>query len=191
MNLTWDFGELIGALVFAAERHRDQRRKDRFQTPYVNHLLAVVDILWNVGGERDRDTLLAGVLHDIVEDTATRESELAKRFGAAVAGIVAEVSDDKTLPKAERKRLQVVQSPHKSAAARRVKIADATANVRDLVDNAPAGWSNERQLDYVRWARAVIAGIRDTSVQMECLFDESCSLAEAAIRERSEAPPTA
>ena len=54
--------------------------------------------------------LQAAVLHDTVEDTDTSYEELEKTFGPEVKGIVNEVSDDKSLPKMERKALQVFNS---------------------------------------------------------------------------------
>src|SRR5262252_1628928 len=96
--------DILAALRFAAERHRTQTRKDG-ETPYVNHLIDVAELLARVGGVRERDVLVAAILHDTVEDTGTKPDELAAEFGARVAGIVVEVSDDKSLPKQERKRL--------------------------------------------------------------------------------------
>src|SRR5437868_9453111 len=98
---------LLKALAFAAHKHRDQRRKDADASPYINHPIALADVLVNEGGVTDIEVLCAALLHDTVEDTATTHEELIAAFGARIARIVAEVTDDQHRPKAERKRLQV------------------------------------------------------------------------------------
>src|SRR5436305_15011986 len=108
-----DIGILLDALEFASIKHRDQRRKDQERSPYINHPIAVARTLW-AAGIRDQTTLVAGVLHDTIEDTQTTREELAERFGDAIAGVVAEVTDDKSLPKQQRKELQVEHAPHLS-----------------------------------------------------------------------------
>ena len=100
-------GRLLEAANFAALKHRDQRRKDPYKTPYINHPLAVAYVLWKEGGVTDLATLQAALLHDTVEDTATEEAELEAQFGDEVAAIVKECSDDKSLAKWQRKKHQV------------------------------------------------------------------------------------
>ncbi|MGH8733189.1 MAG: HD domain-containing protein, partial [Burkholderiales bacterium] len=97
---------LLRALAFAAHKHRDQRRKDAAASPYINHPIALADVLVNEGGVTDVEVLCAALLHDTVEDTATTLEELEETFNPRIARIVAEVTDDQNLPKAERKRLQ-------------------------------------------------------------------------------------
>ena len=104
-----DSSTLIAAIAFAADKHRNQRRKDAEASPYINHPIALANLLVNEAGVEDQRVLLAAILHDTVEDTMTTEQELVRHFGKEVADIVIEVTDDKALPKAERKRLQVVQ----------------------------------------------------------------------------------
>jgi len=165
-----DPGELLAALEFAAAKHRDQRRKDAAASPYINHPLAVVNLLW-AHGVRHRVPLLAAVLHDTIEDTATTRDELVERFGEAVADCVAEVTDDKSLPKDRRKQLQIEHAPHLSTHAKLVKLADKICNVRDLTDSPPANWPDERRAQYFVWAKAVVAGLRGTNAGLEHAFD--------------------
>ena len=164
-------GEVIRALVFAAARHRNQRRKDTERSPYINHLLDVVDLLWRVGGVRDKATLVAAALHDTVEDTGTTPEEIEAAFGREVRGLVLEVTDDKSLPKETRKRLQIEHAPHKTPRAKLIKLADKIANVRDIRAHPPEDWPTERRVEYVRWARAVVAGMRGASAALEAEFD--------------------
>lgn len=159
------------ALSFAAHKHRDQRRKGSEQAPYVNHLIAVLELLVHEGGVDDPAVLVAAVLHDTIEDTETSLDELRSAFGAEVAAIVAEVSDDRSLKKEERKRLQIEHAPHLSPRARLVKLADKTSNLRDVADHPPAGWSLQRRQEYFDWARAVVDGLRGTHPQLEAVFD--------------------
>ncbi len=162
---------LVAAVAFAAEKHRHQRRKDAEASPYINHPIALADVLANEGGVDDEVVLMAAILHDTVEDTETTGEELAGLFGAAVAGIVLEVTDDRTLPKAERKRRQVAHSPALSGRAKLVKLADKICNLRDIAARPPADWSAQRRRDYVRWAKAVVDGLRGVHPGLESLFD--------------------
>ncbi len=162
---------LLQAIEFAAERHTSQRRKDAEHSPYINHPIAVAAVLAVEGGVEDEALLLAAVLHDTVEDTRTSIEEIEERFGAEVAGLVGEVTDDKSLPKMERKRLQVEHAPHASARAKQLKIADKICNLRDMAISPPVGWSVERMLEYVRWARAVVEGCRGVNPQFDAVFD--------------------
>ena len=162
---------IFDALRFAAVRHSRQRRKDVDESPYINHPIAVVDTLWRVGGVRHVPTLVAGILHDTVEDTDTTPGELRARFGEEVAAIVLEVTDDRELPKAERKRLQVEHAPQRSLPAKCVKLADKICNLRDVTHSPPPGWSLGRRREYFDWAALVVAGLRGANPAMEELFD--------------------
>ena len=167
-----DFSLFLTALQFAAERHRDQRRKDSSASPYINHPIQVAELMWRVGGVREITTLLAGLLHDTVEDTATRPDEIRDLFGEAVLSLVMEVTDDKRLPKAERKRLQIVNAPHKSRAARQIKLADKASNVRDITQSPPATWSLERKREYLNWSEQVVNGLRGLNPELEAYYDQ-------------------
>jgi len=156
---------------FAAEKHRTQRRKDRAQSPYINHPIEVAAILAR-HGVTDLVTLQAAILHDTVEDTDTTPAELVERFGRDVADVVAEVTDDKRLPKAVRKQLQVEHAPHLSTRARLVKLGDKISNVREVTQSPPDGWSVERRLEYLGWTEQVIAGCRGCNAELEALYDE-------------------
>jgi guanosine-3',5'-bis(diphosphate) 3'-pyrophosphohydrolase len=164
---------LIQALDFAASKHRDQRRKDAAASPYINHPIALANVLANEAGIDDERVLIAAVLHDTVEDTETTEQELAREFGQEVAGIVLEVSDDKALPVAERKRLQVEHAAALSRRAKLVKLADKICNLRDVADNPPMGWSLTRKREYFDWAKAVVDNLRGAHPGLESIFDES------------------
>jgi guanosine-3',5'-bis(diphosphate) 3'-pyrophosphohydrolase len=165
--------DLLAAIDFAAEKHRRQKRKDRESSPYVNHPIQVAELLARVGKVDERDVLLAAILHDTLEDTETTRAELVGRFGTRVAGLVAEVTDDKSLPKAERKRLQVEHAPGLSHGAKLIKLGDRICNVRDVAASPPLGWSRPRRVDYLYWSRQVVAGCRGASPALEREFDQT------------------
>jgi guanosine-3',5'-bis(diphosphate) 3'-pyrophosphohydrolase len=164
-------GLILSALRFAADKHRHQRRKDSHESPYINHPIEVVQLLWEVGTVRDPVALAAGALHDTIEDTDTDVGELEEAFGAEVRAVVQEVSDDKSLPKQTRKRLQVEHAPAKSTRAKLVKLADKISNLGDLLDSPPADWDLVRKREYGAWARSVVAGMRGTNAALEARFD--------------------
>ncbi|MCI0417965.1 MAG: HD domain-containing protein [Acidobacteria bacterium] len=162
---------LLRALHFAADKHRDQRRKGCDACPYINHLIEVAEILSRVGGIEDLATLQAAILHDTIEDTQTTGEEIEARFDAEVRRLVEELTDDKRLPKAERKRLQIEHAPDLSLKARVIKIADKISNVRDVTHFPPAHWPHPRRCEYLDWAEEVVAGLRGTNPAVEGLFD--------------------
>jgi len=170
-----DLALLLKALAFAAHKHREQRRKDAEASPYINHPIALADALVNEGGITDVEVLCAALLHDTVEDTATTHEELLDAFGSRIARIVAEVTDDKRLAKAERKRLQIEHAPHISREAKLVKLADKLCNLRDVAERPPAGWDLGRRREYFDWAKQVIDGLRgapgEDMRRLEAAFD--------------------
>jgi GTP diphosphokinase / guanosine-3',5'-bis(diphosphate) 3'-diphosphatase len=171
MKTRTDLGLLFDALAFAAHKHRAQRRKDKEASPYINHPIALADVLVNEGGVDDPVALAAAVLHDTVEDTETSYAELREHFGKEVADVVLEVTDDKTLDKAERKARQVAHAHKLSGRAKLVKLADKICNLRDIVSNPPATWPLERKQEYYEWAKRVIDGLRGAHPGLERLFD--------------------
>ncbi|NEQ95368.1 MAG: bifunctional (p)ppGpp synthetase/guanosine-3',5'-bis(diphosphate) 3'-pyrophosphohydrolase [Cyanothece sp. SIO2G6] len=163
---------ILKALDFAARKHRDQRRKGENAVPYINHPIELVTLLWQKGDVRDEVVIAAALLHDTVEDTDTSFDELDTEFGPEVRRVVAEVTDDKSLPKAQRKQLQIDHAPHLSNQARLVKLADKIANLRDILIAPPANWSDERKLEYVEWSKQVVDPIRGSHPKLEALFDQ-------------------
>jgi guanosine-3',5'-bis(diphosphate) 3'-pyrophosphohydrolase len=176
-----DVALVLRALRFAAQRHREQRRKDAAASPYVNHLIAVAETLWCEGGIRDTATIVSGILHDTLEDTQTLAEEIETHFGKAVRAIVVEVTDDKGMPKPLRKRLQVETAPEVSHPAKRVKLADKICNLEDIMASPPTGWAEDRMWEYVRWAKQVVDGLRGTNVRLEARFDELYLQAERVL----------
>jgi len=162
---------ILRAVAFAAHKHRNQRRKDEVASPYINHPIALAELLASVGLEQDTEVLIAALLHDTVEDTDTTFEELEAKFGTPIAEIVREVTDDKALPKEERKRLQVDHAAHASRSAKLVKLADKICNLRDIQASPPAGWSSQRKQEYFEWAKRVVDQIRGVHPRLEQLFD--------------------
>jgi guanosine-3',5'-bis(diphosphate) 3'-pyrophosphohydrolase len=162
---------VLAASAFAAHKHRDQRRKGADASPYINHPIAVANVLANEAGITDSRILTAALLHDTVEDTDTTSQELQSQFGHEIAAIVVEVTDDKSLPKKERKRLQIEHAATLSRQAKLVKLADKICNVRDMSQSPPIDWSLERRAEYFTWAKQVVDPMRGVSPILEGLFD--------------------
>ncbi len=162
---------LVKALAFAAHKHKDQRRKDEAASPYINHPVALADVLVHEGGVTDVETIAAAILHDTIEDTETTGEEIEAAFGARIRTVVEEVTDDSSLGKAACKQLQIDRAPLLSRAARAVKLADKICNLRDVADNPPAGWGLARRQAYFDWARQVIDGLRGEHPALEAVFD--------------------
>lgn len=167
-----DLSLIFKALDFAAKKHRDQRRKDAQATPYINHPIELADLLVNEGNISDTQVLVAAILHDTVEDTQTTAQELESIFGYKIASIVMEVTDNKDLPKSDRKRLQIENAAHCSDQAKLVKLADKICNLRDMLVNPPNKWSQQRIQEYFDWSKEVIHQLRGIHPDLENIFDE-------------------
>ena len=167
---------IIKAADFAAFKHRNQRRKDVDASPYINHPIALAALLTNEAGITDPVVICAALLHDTIEDTETTSAELQEQFGKTIAAVVMEVTDDQNLPKAERKRLQIVKAGSASRRARLVKLADKICNLRDIASNPPAQWNLRRRRKYFDWAGQVIDNLRGTHRRLERTFDKAYAL---------------
>ena len=167
---------ILQALEFASLKHRDQRRKDADASPYINHPIALANVLAGEGGVTDDVVLVAAILHDTLEDTQTTAAELREHFGEKIAEVVGEVTDDKKLLKEERKRLQIEHAASISREAKLVKLADKICNVRDVADHPPAKWDLARRREYFDWAKAVVDNMRGTHTELERRFDEAYAL---------------
>jgi guanosine-3',5'-bis(diphosphate) 3'-pyrophosphohydrolase len=167
MDYPENTGLLLKAIRFSAGKHRNQRRSDSVKSPYINHLIDVAQLLWEVGGVRDVSVLLAAILHDTLEDTNTASEEIRDNFGDEVLSLVLEVTDDKSLPKSKRKQLQIETASQKSFGARLIKLADKCCNLHDLLALPPANWSLERRQEYLLWTEQVVDGLRGTNQALE------------------------
>ncbi|MFL6798567.1 MAG: HD domain-containing protein [Xanthobacteraceae bacterium] len=173
---------VLKAADAAARWHVHQKRKGVAQEPYINHLLEVAMLVADATGGSDPKLVVAALLHDAVEDSEVPRELIAQTFGEDVASLVMEVTDDKTLPKAQRKRKQIETAPGKSARAKVLKLADKTSNLRGIAATPPADWSVKRKIEYVEWAKRVVAGLRGANAKLEAQFDEAAHAAEQTVR---------
>ena len=166
---------VLQAARFAAEKHAKQKRKGKAREPYVNHLIEVAALLTEATRGHDPNLIIAGLLHDVIEDQRVPKSELKRRFGADIANLVSEVTDDKSFHKQRRKSLQILNAPGKSRRAKMIKIADKCSNLRSLRLSPPTDWSAKRRRAYVDWAQKVVAGCRGVNKQLEATFDNAAA----------------
>jgi guanosine-3',5'-bis(diphosphate) 3'-pyrophosphohydrolase len=167
------------AAEFAARRHTGLARKGRGNEPYINHLAEVANLLATATGGRDPELIAVGWLHDTIEDTATTQEELARKFSERVANLVAEVTDDMRLPKSTRRQLQIVHAPGKSPSAKLIKIADKISNIRARIHADPTAEERADLTDYVDWAEQVVAGCRGVNAALDQMFDDTVKLARS------------
>ena len=169
------------AAELAARRHNGMARKGRGSEPYVNHLAEVANLLSTATEGGDAELVAAGWLHDTIEDTETTREELARKFSERVASLVVECTDDMSLPKSERRRLQVVNAPHKSAGAKLIKIADKISNIRARILPDPSADERSDLADYTAWAEQVVAGCRGGNAWLDKTFDEAVAKARSTL----------
>jgi guanosine-3',5'-bis(diphosphate) 3'-pyrophosphohydrolase len=172
---------VLRAADAAARWHVHQRRKGAAQEPYINHLLEVASLVAEATEGRNPKAVIAALLHDAIEDQEVPRELIAKEFGEDVAALVAEVSDDKQIEKQHRKRLQIESAHKKSEDAKRIKLADKTSNLRALAFSPPPDWSVKRRLEYIDWAKRVVAGLRGASRPLEQQFDRAAEDAARAV----------
>jgi guanosine-3',5'-bis(diphosphate) 3'-pyrophosphohydrolase len=166
---------LVKAMSFSAQKHKHQRRKGKEASPYINHPIGLAEVLVDVGNVTDINAICAALLHDTVEDTKTTREELTATFGTEITAIVMEVTDDKSLSKAERKQAQIDHAMHLSKQARAVKLADKICNLGDVA-KSPPDWSLARRQQYFDWAKKVIDGLRGEWNELEAEFDRRYQL---------------
>lgn len=158
--------ELLGTVNYAADRHSQQRRKGGTQEPYINHLIEVAHLLATVAKVQDTYILSAAILHDVIEDTNATLQEVSDLFGSQVAEWVAALTDDKTLPKDERKRQVLMHLPNADEAVRLIKLADLCSNVASV----PDGWEPERIEAYLSWAHQTAALCTGICPELDAVF---------------------
>jgi guanosine-3',5'-bis(diphosphate) 3'-pyrophosphohydrolase len=169
------------AAEFAAHRHSGKARKGRGNEPYVNHLAEVANLLAAATEGKDAELVAAGWLHDTVEDAGTTAQELDKTFGQRVADLVAEVTDDISLSKDQRRQKQVLEAPTKSPGAKLIKIADKISNIRARIRPQPSPEEREDLVDYLSFSEKVVAGCRGVNAMLDRTFDETVKLARSSL----------
>jgi len=172
---------ILKAADFAAYKHRNQKRKDEEKTPYINHPIAVAKIISEIGNIEDPEILAAALLHDTIEDTKTTPEELIDNFGERVCHLVQEVTDEKSLPKLERKQRQIDHAKEISKDAALIKLGDKISNVTDITDTPPTHWDNERRLEYLEWAEEVINNCPKVNEALENYFAKTIKTGRESI----------
>lgn len=169
------------AAELAARRHNGMARKGRGSEPYINHLAEVANLLSSATDGADAELVAAGWLHDTIEDTETTREELAQTFSERVASLVVECTDDMRLPKAERRRRQVTDAPHKSPGAKLIKIADKISNIGARMHSDPTQDERDDLIDYADWAEQVVIGCRGGNAWLDTKFDQTIAMARSTL----------
>jgi (p)ppGpp synthase/HD superfamily hydrolase len=177
---------VMRAADIAARWHLYQKRQGSVKEPYINHLLEVASLVAQATGGSDPQLVIAALLHDAIEDKDVSNEMIVREFGKQVGDIVLEVTDDKTLSKAERNQGQIELAPNKSREAKLIKLANKIRNLRSIASSPAVGWSVARRLEYIEWANSVVAGLRGTSPWLEQEFDDAAERAAQSL-----VPPTA
>lgn len=163
---------VLRATEYAATKHAGQRRKNKAAEPYVNHVIEVANLLTQVG-VTDPNVLCAALLHDVVEDCGVTLHEVVRHFGYEVMDLVCACSDDKTLPKVERKKLQIEHAKMAREGARLIKMADKLSNLSQLAEDPPVDWSPAVVRGYALWSMAVVNAMPYTNALLaECIKDK-------------------
>ena len=172
---------ILKAAHFAAQKHRDQRRTDKDTSPYINHPISVARIISKIGNVEDSEVLSAALLHDTLEDTETTPEELIDNFGERVCSLVQEVTDDKSLPKLERKQKQIDHATELSDGAILIKLGDKISNITDITNTPPTSWDSKRCLEYFDWAEKVINNCPKVNQALENYFAKSIKTGRESI----------
>jgi guanosine-3',5'-bis(diphosphate) 3'-pyrophosphohydrolase len=160
-----DLKLIFETLLFAAEKHKDQRRKGVDASPYINHPIAVAYYLTRYCDVLDVTVVIAAILHDTLEDTDTTPQEIEEKFGPEVLRLVQEVTDDKNLPTSVRRNLQVKTVGARSPGAKLIRLAD-------IMKTPPPSWDERTRIEYLDWTERVIGRIKGVNACLERLYDE-------------------
>lgn len=173
---------LLRTTAYVVEKHDGQYRKsvEGRKIPYATHPMRVSKMLVDIG-ITDEATLVAALLHDVLEDTDTGYQELFNLFGKEVADIVAELSDDKSLPKDVRKAKQIEKAPKLSAKAARIKLSDKLDNIASIIE-LPPPWADEVKLAYADHAERVVGALVAPHPKLLAPFKRKLAELRASLR---------
>lgn len=160
----------LEALEFAAYRHRFDKTKN--DEPYINHVISVCRLISDTGEINDEEVLAAAALHDTIEKTGTKASEINFQFGEKVFQIVMEVTDHNTENETEKFQQQLQRVDTLSKQAKVIKLADKIANVKSLLSFPPEGWDIERRSLYINWADRIIMALKGTNDKLDTYYNE-------------------
>jgi (p)ppGpp synthase/HD superfamily hydrolase len=176
-----DLQKILSAAQFAAEKHAAQRRRGASREPYINHLIEVAHLVSTSFSQLDANVVAAAFLHDTIEDTHVSADELTERFGQDVTNLVLELTDDKSLPKAERKRQQIEHAPKLSVRAQIIKIADKISNLRSILSSPPVDWDYQRKKEYFNWGKQVVDRLSAPDPALKAEFERTYERFEGVV----------
>ncbi|MFZ9848658.1 MAG: HD domain-containing protein [Flavobacteriales bacterium] len=163
---------LFKALNYSAEQHKAQRRKGMESVPYINHPIKVTNIITQFIPDASDDLICAAILHDVVEDTDATIDDIKNKFGDAIASIVQEVTDDKSISKAESRRKQIENAPKLSYNAKIIRVCDKISNVRDICGENIPDWDYKTKIEYLNWAEQVVYALDKFHEELQFAFKD-------------------
>ncbi|MBS0605114.1 MAG: bifunctional (p)ppGpp synthetase/guanosine-3',5'-bis(diphosphate) 3'-pyrophosphohydrolase [Verrucomicrobia bacterium] len=164
---------LLATIDFAALRHVKQVRNHADWVPYIVHPFRVAILLWEDGEVRDEDTIMAALLHDILEDTQTVPEELGSLFGKKVLFIVEQLTESLEISLLD-------QAKAMSTEAKLVKLADRTHNLRDLLDHPPKVWKPDKVEKFIQKSRDLLEVLKEAHPALEKAYLDAIDSLEKA-----------
>tara|TARA_B110000211_G_scaffold234241_2_gene303080 strand:- start:335 stop:1171 length:837 start_codon:yes stop_codon:yes gene_type:complete len=158
---------LTKALLTASKAHMSQRRKSD-DSPYINHLIEVQSLLATSANVKDEDIIIAGLLHDVIEDSDVTQMQIQGEFGSRIASLVAAVTDDKTLPLEKRRELAIKKLENAPKSVKLIKLADICSNAMAI----PKGWNIERITSYFDWLDVIVVKCSNVSPELTSCYEE-------------------
>ena len=128
------------AIIFATLKHNSAKEPNRkgTSTPYITHPMEVMQIL--TANNCSEDVIIAGILHDTLEDTDATSDEIANKFGKNILEIVESESEEKKYTWKERKQTTIDHLKTATLETKLVCCADKLANLRSMAsDKAKIG----------------------------------------------------
>lgn len=162
-----DAESILGAAIYAMEKHKSQVRSNPKKTPYIIHPIEVADLVVKVGKVYDKDVLITALLHDVMDDTAVTFEEIGSLYGSGVVGYLNEMAIKKDLSLKEQKKQQIMQAFHQTPNVAIIKMSDKLSNLKTLATTPPASWSRDKIDQYFQWAQAVVENLPESNSMLK------------------------
>jgi len=158
-----DAEAVLGAAIFATEKHKSQVRSNEKKTPYIIHPIEVADLVMKIGHVYDKDVLITALLHDVMDDTQTTYEQITSLYGTKVSSYLEEMTSKQGLSLKEQKKQQIMQAFRQNPSVAIIKLSDKLSNLKTLATSPPPSWSRDRIDQYFQWAQTVIENLPESN----------------------------